>query len=64
MLHDTINNVTTIIDAATNLVPKIIGFASIAAAFLPKPEGEGLLSKAHHYINQVAFNFNHAENKD
>jgi hypothetical protein len=58
-----INNISSIIDSLTNLVPKIIGFASIAAAFFPSPDGDGFMSKLHKYVNAVAFNFKHAENK-
>lgn len=64
MLTETLNHAAQVIDAATNLAPKVVGFASIAAAFFPKPDGDGALSKAHKYINQVAFNIKHAENKD
>lgn len=64
MLIESINSASDVIDAVSNLVPKIIGFASIAAAFLPKPEGNGVLSKVHGYINRVAFNFKHAQNKE
>lgn len=64
MIAESINNISSIVDSLTDLVPKIIGFASVAAAFLPKPDGEGIMAKAHKYINAVAFNIKHAENSE
>jgi hypothetical protein len=63
MIAETINQISNFLDAATNFIPKVIAFASVTSAFLPKPDGTGFLSKAHKAINAVAFNFNEAENK-
>jgi hypothetical protein len=63
MIVETINQISNFLDAATNFIPKAIAFASVSAAFLPKPDGEGFLSKVHKTINVIAFNFNNAENK-
>ena len=64
MIAESINNISSIVDSLTDLVPKIIGFASVAAAFLPKPAGEGIVSRVHKYINAVAFNIKHAANAE
>ena len=64
MIAETINNISSIVGALTDLIPKIIGFASVAAAFLPKPDGEGIMSRVHKYINAVAFNIKHAANAE
>lgn len=52
-----------VFDALTDAVPKVIAGCSVVAAFLPKPDGEGVLAKIHKSINAVAFNFNQAKNQ-
>ena len=63
MVADYITQASSIFDALSDFIPKAIGFASVAAALLPKPDGDGILSKVHKFINAVAFNFMNATNK-
>jgi hypothetical protein len=66
---NTLNNVTEIINALGTLsgaiagnAGNIIAGASIAAAVLPPPEGNGWLATVHRAINRLAFNVRHASN--
>jgi hypothetical protein len=61
---DTINFASQAIDSMSNFIPKIIGFASIAAALLPPPGKDSKLAILHSYINTIAFNFKHARNAE
>lgn len=61
---DILNNLSSLLTIATDLLPKIVAFASVLAAFLP-PAGDGsAFAKVHGVINLLAFNFKHAENKE
>ncbi len=62
-LAQLINNFGDVMDAVTTTAPKVVAGCSVIAAFLPKPDGEGVLSKIHKSINAVAFNFNQAKNE-
>lgn len=49
--------------ALASYIPSVIGVFSVMAAFMPKPNGDGWLSKVHWIINRLAFNVGQAANK-
>lgn len=55
---DLFNLLSDCIDALINLIPKVIALASVIAAFLPPTNPFA------GWVNRIAFNFNHAENKN
>ena len=64
MIHTLIQSSSEVVDMLTDFVPKLVMLCAAISAFLPPPEGEGILSKLHSYINMVALNVKHAKNKD
>lgn len=65
MIIETINTLSNIFDALTNIVPKVVALSSMLAAFIPRPEtDESFWGRVHKYINLTAFNFKHAKNSN
>lgn len=60
---ETVNSLTQFNAAVLAYIPSVIGIAAIVARFFPPQEGDGFASKAHKFINWLAQNSGHAENK-
>lgn len=61
---DTLSASTSLLSSLATFIPTAIGVSSVLAAFLPPPESPGLWGHVHKAINMLAFNFNHAKNKE
>lgn len=61
-ITETLNHISALSDAISAFIPKAIATASVLSAFLPKPDGDGFLSKLHKWINMAGCNFNQAKN--
>lgn len=57
-LANFINQASVAMDSAINFIPKVIAFASVMAAFIPATSPLAI------WINRLAFNFKHAQNKE
>lgn len=55
---------SSLIDAITSFIPKLITACTVLSAFLPTPDHQSILSKIHKSINLIAFNFGKAANKE
>ncbi len=53
-----INQASVALDAAIIFIPKVIALASVMAAFIPATSPLAI------WINRLAFNFKHAQNKE
>jgi len=62
-MSEQITSASQLIDALSDFIPKLVGFSSMIAAFLPAPTKRGFFSNLHKLINATAFNFNKARNQ-